>query len=768
MLKRIAILFVVGIVIPVLIAIGYSMAAMRGILGHEESPGTISRMARPTGVVAAQEHVQRASTLDVGADSAKQILFGDLHVHTTFSVDAFLTSLPIMQGEGAHPPADACDFARYCSGLDFFSINDHAEGLSPSKWAEIKDSIRQCNEVGGNPSNPDLVAFLGWEWTQMANDPGAHYGHKNVVLLDTAEDRTPARPIASKGMAYTAMRSSRSRVPMFAMAMLDFGERQRYFDMMTMQRGIADTPVCADGVPVRELPVECSEATLTPAGLFEKLDDWGYPSIVIPHGNAWGNTTPARIDWEKQLADGNHDPDRQTLIEVYSGHGNSEAYRPWRHVIQAADGTLHCPDPVAGFMAECHRAGEIIRERCVAAGAQAAECDDRARVARDNYLAAAAVGMMTIPGERAEDWLDSGQCIDCFQPAFRFRPGGSAQNALAVSGMGVPGAEQDAKARFRFGFIASSDNHQARPASGYKEFRNLGMTDGMSAKGVAGLRALLPIDGEVRAESLVIDPTKVPVIPGGDERLASFFYTGGLVAVHSEGRNREAIWSALEQKQVYGTSGPRILLWFDLLNGPDGEPAPMGSEVAMRETPRFRVRAVGSREQIPGCPGYVGGVSGIDGDGALTPERLEALCMGECHNPSETRRLIERIEVVRIRPRLDKSEDVAELVEDVWKSFECVPDEAGCVVEFEDAEFEGDGRDTVYYVRALEEPSGLINGDPLRCERDASGICLETRPCRSRVRGDVFDRAGDLEEPDECIGLARARAWSSPIFVDQG
>ena len=49
--------------------------------------------------------------LNKGNINAKQILFGDLHVHTTFSLDAFQGNLPILQGEGVHPVADACNFA---------------------------------------------------------------------------------------------------------------------------------------------------------------------------------------------------------------------------------------------------------------------------------------------------------------------------------------------------------------------------------------------------------------------------------------------------------------------------------------------------------------------------------------------------------------------------------------------------------------------------------------------------------------------------------
>ena len=87
--------------------------------------------------------------------STNQIFFGDLHVHTTFSQDAFLFSLPVIQGEGAHPPADACNFARFCSSLDFFSITDHAEGLTKEMWEDTIKSIKNCDAVS-NDDQKDL------------------------------------------------------------------------------------------------------------------------------------------------------------------------------------------------------------------------------------------------------------------------------------------------------------------------------------------------------------------------------------------------------------------------------------------------------------------------------------------------------------------------------------------------------------------------------------------------------------------------------------
>ncbi len=128
------------------------------------------------------------------SENTNQIFFGDLHVHTTFSQDAFLFSLPVIQGEGAHPPADACNFARFCSSLDFFSITDHAEGLTKEMWEDTIKSIRNCDAVS-NDDQKDLIAFAGWEWTQMAATPETHYGHKNVILRDL--DNLPEKPIGA-------------------------------------------------------------------------------------------------------------------------------------------------------------------------------------------------------------------------------------------------------------------------------------------------------------------------------------------------------------------------------------------------------------------------------------------------------------------------------------------------------------------------------------------------------------------------------------------
>lgn len=678
---------------------------------------------------------------------AKQILFGDTHVHTSYSTDAFLWSLPILNGEGPHPISDACDYARFCSALDFWVTTDHAEASTPRKWQEIKEAVRQCN-APADEKDPDMVTFLGFEWTQVGTQANDHFGHKNVMFLDIEEGKAPKRPIGAGGLATVGMRQTLgSNAEQFKpLAVLDFKNRHRYFNFIEFGKELSGVPYCEEGVSSALLPADCYESAETPQDLYAKLNELDIPTIVIPHGNTWGFYSPPNISWDKQLTKDFNDENLQIIIEVMSGHGNSEEYRPWRAVMENDDGSLSCPEPTKDYLPSCWKAGEIIAKRCLAEGIDSLECAIREEEARSNFANMGAGGFHSVPGVKIEDWLDSGQCKDCFIPSFNYRPGGSAQYALAISNF-----DEEKVKRFNFGFIASSDNHRARPGTGYKEIDRFVTTEANGATNPDISELLFPME----------EPSSEPIFIGiGDlqsqrrgfdifeaERQASFFTTGGLAAVHSSGRDRQSIWDGMRRKETYGTSGDRILLWFDLLHE-DGI-IPMGGEVAQSANPTFSVKALGAFEQKPGCPDY--------SSTQLSQEDIMSICKNECYNPSDVRKKISRIEVIKITPQMYSGEDVNNLIQDVWKSFECPMNGEGCSITFTDESFESSERDTSYYVRAVQEPSTVINANNLRCTYNESGECEKVNICH----GD-FKTARE----DDCLSTSEEKAWSSPIFVD--
>jgi len=729
----------------------YGQLIAKGSLVESQHAGSPTENPIPVKVVAKRAADQQKAAIAQGAAADKQILFGDFHVHTTFSKDAFSWGLPLMQGEGVHPVADACDFARYCSSLDFWSINDHAQNLTQRMWSETKDSIRECNAVA-DPANPDVVAFLGYEWTQIGERPETHYGHKNVFFKNIEEDKVPSRPIAADNPRVGFKLIKTNFVSRVVPSLLDSEYSEVY---QTYNRHITEMesfPECPQDVDTKDLPTNCRESVKTPDELFARLDAWGYENMVIPHGNSWGFYTPPGSSWDKQLK--GRGPEKEQIVEIYSGHGNSEEYRPWRAVAYNDDGTAYCPSPTKEYLPNCWRAGQIIQERCLAAGESAKACGERAITARDNYMADWFFGRESVPGTTLEDWLDAGQCKDCFQETFAHRPMTSTQYALAIRNFDDP----ENPKRFRFGFISSSDNHRARPGTGYKEVERIANTEMGGARDEKWYNLAMGKPKEPVPYSIPFvadDKNARELLQGAGlrmERAANFLVTGGLIAVHAETRNRDGIWNALNRKEVYGTSGPRILMWFDLLNSPDapeGTAVPMGAETVMSDNPRFRVRAIGSFKQKPGCPEF--------SVNALTPERLQNVCRGECYNPSSERKLISRIEIIRVRPQISPDESVDGLIEDVWKSFDCPTEQNGCSVGFEDPTFAEGGRDAVYYARAIEEPTPHINGEAPLCEYDENGQCKNPKPCYAGYQT-AFE--------DNCLAEDEARAWSSPIFVD--
>ena len=676
-------------------------------------------------------------------EDTKQILFGDLHVHSTFSLDAFLLNLPIMQGEGVHPVADACNFARFCSNLDFFAVTDHAEWLTSREWRDTISSIQNCALISKDLDNPPIIPLLGWEWTQKSINKSSHYGHKNVILRSIENDEIPLRPIGAEEKFFE-LSSLMPISTMLAASLYDFKNRQNYYNFRYRKLITNNLDRCSSDKPVRDLPVDCIERAVSPEVLFKKLDEWGFDSLVIPHGTAWGTTAPPMAAWDTQLNKKDHDPNYQKLIELYSGHGNTEEYRSWRTLNYDGSSILSCPQPSPGFIPECHQAGEIIRERCRVAAGPLEECDKRARAARQNYVSVNPFGLLTVPGSEPTEWLDSGQCLDCFLPAFNYRPQMSAQYALAIRDF-TSGEPEG----YRFGFIGSSDNHQSRPGTGYKEvFRYLNSDSKYSSKNNS-LSSLGPKKEPQLPSTKKIDLRKFKdqiSIPIKVERISSFIYTGGLVAAHSKGRNRQALWDSMDSREVYATSGDRILLWFDLINHNSGVIQPMGSEVDLENNPIFRVKAIGAQIQKPGCDLNTN---------AKVSEVISQLCKGECFNPSDLRKIITSIEIVRIRPQSYSGEPIDPLIEDPWKTFNCEPSQEGCLVEFKDEQFLGSNREIVYYARAIQEPSQAINGNGFSCDKDENGLCTAVNLCG--------DEKG--KEEGDCLGEIKERAWSSPIFV---
>lgn len=732
--------------------VGFVLFAMLATWLLYDSKGTLETNGEPVAQTKPAEWQSAEAARHTVANS--QILFGDFHVHTTFSMDAHGWAMPLLGGEGLHPPSEACDYARFCSGLDFWSFNDHAEGLTPWHWSAIKETVRACNAVAGDPANPDLVTYLGWEWTQMGNTRETHYGHKNVIIKDTAETDVPARPISSGLVAWKAMRNNPLGPVMTLLSpYANFNSRDAQQSLRLKQKNLLAEAICDPHTHVNDLPPDCLEYAETPQGLFRKLNEGGWNSLVIPHGNTWGFYTPPGSSWDKQLTLEQHDPQRQTMVEVFSGHGNSEEYRDWRAVSFDEDGNEVCPAPTDDYLPCCHRAGEIIASRCEDPSSN--ECGNKIEKAKLNYLAAGRAGHLTVPDTSAEDWLACGQCTDCYLPALSTRPANSTQYALAIRNFDEADADGDPLG-FRWGFIASSDNHAAQPGTGYKETNRHKNTEAYGATN-SSIQTLFTNAAKAKGgdptESVPFDinKTKYNFLQVNEtERQGSYFYTGGLVAVHSNARDRDSIWEALQQNQVYGTSGERILLWFDAEQ--NGEAHHMGAQLRTDEPPRFTVKALGSFQQLPGCPEH--------SVAALGEERLDYMCGGECYNPSDTRNHIERIEIVRIRPQTDAKEDVGDLIDDVWKSFDCDSPAHqwgdGCAVSFTDNEYTG-SREYIYYARAIQQAQPVVNADQLRCEYDENGQCIDVNPC--------FGGTYNTDRSEDCLAETSERAWSSPIYV---
>ena len=117
--------------------------------------------------------------------------------------------------------------------------------------------------------------------------------------------------------------------------------------------------------------------------MFNRLDELNVEALVIPHGTTWGIHAPANATMSSQLTRNQHDPKRQRLFEVYSGHGNSEVYKDVKHFLKSSEGKNICPEPTKGFEPCCWRAGEIAKQQCHLKGEDS--CEEKGKEIKQEF-----------------------------------------------------------------------------------------------------------------------------------------------------------------------------------------------------------------------------------------------------------------------------------------------------------------------------------------------------------------------------------------------
>jgi hypothetical protein len=258
---------------------------------------------------------------------------------------------------------------------------------------------------------------------------------------------------------------------------------------------------------------------------------------------------------------------------------------------------------------------------------------------------------------------------------------------------------------FKFGLMASTDTHN-------------GLAGGVEERSWPGHLGIADADLSSRAS---LDPSVYGNASNGP---------GGLIGVWAEENSREAIFDAMERKEVFGTSGPRIR---PRLFGGWGLPADLCTATDAVE-----------RADAAGVP--------MGGDLPMRTASAPSFFAAAQRDPSRRGGLLERIQI--IKGWVDEQGQLAQRVYDVAGAADtgasvdlatCEPRGAGfdslCGV-WRDPDFDAAQR-AVYYARVVENPSCRYN--QWQCVTAGESAPAE---CAN----------------PELVRSIRERAWTSPIW----
>ena len=452
---------------------------------------------------------ERAPCLD--HTPLRQPLFGDLHVHTSYSFDAAANSI------GA-TPEDAHRFARG-EAIDFWPLDGNGEPAGqfaidrPLDFLAVTDHGEFLGEraLCRTPGSPSYDTAFCADYRQDERQGMLMLGQ---VIATETPTRVEAVCGADSGLCLTAAKAPWQRMVEAAEAAYDRSEQCAFTSFVgyeyTGTPGVSNyhRNVIFRNAKVPELPVSYIDAPID-SRLWRRLDavcdaEEGCGYLTIPHNSNLANGRMApymglEATVENRRAYAAARLEREPIIEIFQHKGASEC-------INGLSTVMGAPDELCDVEAV------------------------RVLGRRETYAATAMVDGQLTTGEEAVVTLE---CGDAVGENGMLGAGCVDETDFVRSALLVGLQEERAIGlnSVKLGIIASTDTHAATPG----------------AVGEADYR------GAVTGEATPQERLQPGLLTSGREG-----NPGGLAGVWAVENSRDAIFEAMQRREVFGTSGPRI------------------------------------------------------------------------------------------------------------------------------------------------------------------------------------------------------------------
>lgn len=432
------------------------------------------------------------------SNADRQAFFGDLHVHTTYSLDAFAFGT-------VATPSDAYRYAkgdaiRHPGGfdvqlrdpLDFYAVTDHAgflglmkEAANPATPFSKLPYVEYLHNLNA-PENVNMgtLATRYKIFTTFIGETlsGIEEGRINVDMISD---------ISKNAWSDTVDAAEQHNIPGQFTTFVAYEYTATSADSGNLHRNVIFRG--ADKLPM--IPFSTFQDN-NPESLWDWMDDLrdqGVESLAIPHNSNGSNGQMFKlVDWAGNPMDENYTRKRlrnEPLVEITQVKGTSETHP-----------LLSDNDEWAGFEIMPYRVATRLSSEPV--------------------------------GSYARDALLSG---------------------LAFEDRGISNP-------YKFGFIGASDTHTGAVSDDESNyFAKVGLLD---ATGVLRGSVSLPEDqvelikASGRSAIKTVDGKEYSVTA------SETYGASGLTGVWAEENTREAIYDALRRKETFATSGPRIRIRF--------------------------------------------------------------------------------------------------------------------------------------------------------------------------------------------------------------